>query len=68
LVYTWNWEGKACEGSEALTGETLVTVEFRNLGGSTEVVLTHEFFPNEKARDAHNMGWNGCLDHLEKVL
>jgi uncharacterized protein YndB with AHSA1/START domain len=68
LVYTWNWEGKACEGSEALAGETLVTVEFHDLGASTEVILIHELFPNEKARDAHDHGWNGCLDRLVMVL
>ncbi len=59
---------KGCEGSEAHAGETLVTVEFRDLGASTEVVLTHELFPTDKTRDAHNQGWNGCLDRLVKVL
>ena len=62
LVYTWLWE----EDNKG-TGETLVTVEFRDLGQSTEVILTHEFFPNKEARDRHKWGWNGCLDRLEKV-
>lgn len=62
LVFTWSWE----EGMDV--GETLVTVEFRDLGGSTEVVLTHELFPNEQARDKHNEGWSGCLERLEKIL
>ena len=62
LVFTWSWE----EGIDV--GETLVTVEFRDLGDSTEVVLTHELFPNEQARDKHNEGWNGCLERLEKIL
>ena len=62
LVFTWSWE----EGIDV--GETLVTVEFRDLGGSTEVVLTHELFPNEQARDKHNEGWSGCLERLEKIL
>lgn len=62
LVFTWSWE----EGMDV--GETLVTVEFRDLGGSTEVVLTHELFPNEQARDKHNEGWSGCLKRLEKIL
>src|SRR5690349_11381306 len=37
LVYTWRWEDDT-EG----TGETLVTVEFKDLGARTEVILTHE--------------------------
>lgn len=62
LVYTWSWEGQPD------FGETLVTVEFRDLGSSTEVVLTHEFFPNEEARQNHDKGWNSCLDRLAKAF
>ena len=62
LVYTWRWE------AQPEHGETLVTVEFREVGDSTEVVLTHERFPTEKARDDHNRGWSGCLDRLAKLL
>jgi uncharacterized protein YndB with AHSA1/START domain len=62
LVYTWRWAAKP------EMGETLVTVEFREAGGSTEVVLTHELFPTAMARDDHNRGWNGCLDRLAKLL
>ena len=62
LVYTWRWE------AQPEHGETLVTVEFRELRDSTEVVLTHERFPTEKARDDHNRGWSGCLDRLAKLL
>jgi len=49
-------------------GETQVTVDFRQAGNSTEVVLTHEFFPTGKARDDHNRGWSSCLDRLAKLL
>ena len=61
LVYTWAWE----DGS--VTG-TMVTVEFRDLGNETEVVLTHERFTDTEWRDKHNAGWNGCLVRLEKYL
>lgn len=62
LVYTWRWE------AEPESGETLVTVEFRELAGATEVVVTHELFPSEKARGDHDKGWNGCLDRLTDLL
>ena len=62
LVYTWRWE------SEPELGETLVTVEFRNRGNSTDVVVTHELLPTEKARDDHDKGWNSCLDRLAQAL
>ncbi len=61
LVYTWSWEGQD-------PMETLVTVEFREVGDSTEVELTHERFPNAEERDKHNEGWVGCLDQLSKLL
>ncbi len=63
LVYTWSWEQASMD-----VGETLVTIEFRVAGQSTEVVLKHELFPNEEARENHNQGWNGCLDKLAKLL
>jgi uncharacterized protein YndB with AHSA1/START domain len=61
LVYTWDWE-------EESIGETLVTVEFNDLGESTEVVLIHELFPNAEAKVGHEEGWTSCLNRLEKVL
>jgi uncharacterized protein YndB with AHSA1/START domain len=62
LVYTWRWEGLRSESAE-----TLVTVEFRDLGGVTEVVITHELFPDAAARDRHQRGWSGCLEQLEEI-
>ena len=62
LVYTWRWE------AEPELGESLVTVEFRDLGQSTEVVVTHEFLLAGKVRDDHQRGWTGCLDRLAKAL
>jgi len=62
LVYTWQWE------AEPELGDTLVTVQFHDRGGSTEVVLTHKLFPTEKARQEHERGWSGGLDNLVKIL
>ena len=61
LVYTWSWE----DGSVT---DTLVTVEFRDLGASTEIVLTHERFVSTDWRDKHTEGWTGCLMRLEKLV
>lgn len=63
LVFTWNWEHDEFQ-------DTLVTVEFSALGqtGHTEVTLTHELLPTEKARAEHRKGWGECFDMLERTL
>jgi uncharacterized protein YndB with AHSA1/START domain len=63
LVYTWRWERPEMD-----VGETLVTVEFHDLGGATEVIVTHELFPDEAARDRHQEGWSGCLARLGETV
>ena len=63
LVYTWRWEG-----SEDHPEETLVTVEFRDRGEITEVVVTHEKFRDEEQCHQHEVGWAGCLDRLPAVF
>ena len=63
LVFTWSWQ----EGGMDV-GETLVTVEFRDRGNSTELILTHERFPTAETRDEHRKGWTGCLDRLPQAL
>jgi uncharacterized protein YndB with AHSA1/START domain len=62
LVFTWRWEDRPG------FPETLVTVEFRDRGEETEVVLTHEALPTPESRDRHTHGWSGCLDRLAKLL
>ncbi len=63
LVYTWDWEE-----DDYRVGETLVTVEFKNLGEATEVVLTHELFPSAEAKSSHEEGWTSCLDRLAGIF
>ena len=59
LVFTWNlnWDD---------SGETLVTVAFRDVEGGTEVRLTHERFATEKLRDQHEAGWANGLASLDR--
>jgi uncharacterized protein YndB with AHSA1/START domain len=66
LVYTWSWESKTDEmsGSE----NTLVTVEFAEADGGTEVSLTHRGFAGEEIRDLHTHGWDAVLASLERQL
>jgi uncharacterized protein YndB with AHSA1/START domain len=62
LVFTWHWQ------QEGAGPESLVTVEFRDLGGSTEVSITHENLFNTEDRARHHQGWVGCLGQLENYL
>jgi uncharacterized protein YndB with AHSA1/START domain len=60
LVFTWFWE------TEPAYGNTVVTLEFADLGDKSELILTHERFANSDARDKHNVGWAFCLDSLQR--
>jgi len=62
LVFTWRWS------EDDAIADTLVTVLFTDLGGSTEVSLTHQRFASVEERDKHNQGWQGCLTQLEQYL
>jgi uncharacterized protein YndB with AHSA1/START domain len=61
LVFTWN-----CP--ELGVANSVVTVELKDLGDRTELVLTHELPPDPKIRSGHEEGWIGCLGNLEKML
>ena len=58
LSFTWHWETDPAEK------ETLVTVDFRDLGGRTEVTLVHGGFTVEAERDGHGRGWDGAFVKL----
>lgn len=64
LVYTWQWE----DDPDYVDRETLVTVEFIDLGDSTEVRLTHENLPSSQSAKNHEHGWSGSLDKLERLF
>lgn len=63
LVFTWRWEKPDMD-----IGETLVTIEFYERGSATEIVLTHEKFPNKEAYQQHQQGWGSILDKLAEVI
>jgi len=62
LAFTWFWE------TEPEYGNTLVTLEFVDLGDQSELILTHERFANSDSRDKHNSGWAFCLDSLQRAV
>jgi len=62
VVFTWSWE------SDPTAHESIVTVEFRDLGPATEICLTHELLPDAESRGKHEHGWTGCLEQFAKFV
>jgi uncharacterized protein YndB with AHSA1/START domain len=59
LVFSW---------TSYAASDTRVTIELRDLGGATELTLTHEDLVEVEVRDQHNEGWIGCLSSLDRYL
>ncbi len=55
IVFTWN---------SAIVSDSRVTIELRDLGESTELLLTHALLETEDLRQKHSFGWEGCLANL----
>ncbi|PYL67454.1 MAG: SRPBCC domain-containing protein [Verrucomicrobia bacterium] len=63
IVFTWKHEA-----NEDWKNHSLVTVEFLDREGGTEVRLTHENLPTEASRDDHEQGWHSVVGKLEQFL
>lgn len=63
LVFTWRWES-----GDPNEPETLVTVEFQEQDGVTNVILKHELFSDAAQRDKHGAGWAGCFNNLVRLI
>ncbi|MDH4156933.1 MAG: SRPBCC domain-containing protein [candidate division Zixibacteria bacterium] len=63
LVFSWEWLEGQHQGRQ-----TLVTVELNDLGGSTELVLTHSRHDSEELMEDHRAGWTACLQRIAGVL
>lgn len=58
------WQtGPAADGSESL-----VSVEFRDRGNRTELVLTHTDFPASHGPAPYQMRWDRGLDKFERLF
>ncbi len=64
LVMTWTWE----EDDKSEERETLLTLDFFDRNGETELVLTHENLRSEESRGNHEHGWTSILEKLPSVL
>jgi uncharacterized protein YndB with AHSA1/START domain len=62
LAYTFVWEEPDPDDVE-----TLVALSFRDLGETTEVVMTQGPFRTEARRELHRNGWTDALDRLEQL-
>jgi len=62
LLFTWRW------ATDPPGQESLVSLEFVDLGNATEIVVSHGQFPSVETRERHNEGWMGCLDQLAVYL
>jgi uncharacterized protein YndB with AHSA1/START domain len=61
LVFSWAWRSTPERASR-------VTVRIEPDAAGCELVLLHEQFFDEAARDGHSHGWTGALVKLEKWL
>ena len=64
LSMTWRWE----EDDPAEEYDSLLTLEFNEVAGGTELVLTHEQLASVESRDRHTEGWGMILDQLSNAV
>ena len=60
LSFSWEVEGDPGE-------PTLVTIEFKDAEGGTEIALTHERIPNTDLLNRNRLGWGSLLEKLAKL-
>jgi uncharacterized protein YndB with AHSA1/START domain len=61
LRFSWEWENYAMPDS-------VVTVEFEDLGTTTRLTLTHEAVPDAEDAADHKRGWTSCLDKFVRMM
>jgi uncharacterized protein YndB with AHSA1/START domain len=64
LSMTWRWEEDKPEDEF----DTLLTLEFNEVDGGTELVLTHEQLASVESRDRHEHGWTAIMEQLPAAL
>ena len=64
LAFTFRWEEDAPE----LEHDTLVSIDFLDRDGTTEMVFRHANFASEESRANHERGWSAIFEQLEQLL
>ena len=67
LVFTWAWHEKD-DFSSPRGQESVVTVQFKPVGGRTEMVFTQAVFKDQQSLEAHQRGWTESFDKLGEFL
>jgi len=62
LVFTLAWQ------NFPLGPETVVTVDFREAQGETDVVLVQERVGTRRGRQGHTLGWRLTMDRLRRLV
>ncbi|MGO8766941.1 MAG: SRPBCC family protein [Limisphaerales bacterium] len=61
LKFTWQWESYAMPNS-------VVTVDFEDLGAKTLLILKHAGLPDQEDLDQHSHGWNSLVEKFGKLM
>jgi uncharacterized protein YndB with AHSA1/START domain len=61
LQFSWQWEHYAMPDS-------LVTVEFEDLGKATRLTLIHEGIPDQEDAADHNRGWTSAIEKFAGLI
>jgi uncharacterized protein YndB with AHSA1/START domain len=64
LAMTWRWQ----EDEPADEYDSLLSLDFIDRNGDTELVLTHEKLASVESRDRHEHGWTLIVDQLATIL
>ena len=61
VKFTWQWESYAMPDS-------VVTVDFEDLGKTTRLTLTHAGLPDAEDVADHNRGWTSALEKFAELI
>jgi uncharacterized protein YndB with AHSA1/START domain len=61
LQFTWHWEKYAMP-------ESVVTVEFEDLGKTTRLTFVHEGLPDQEDADDHKKGWTSAIRKFARLM
>jgi uncharacterized protein YndB with AHSA1/START domain len=61
LKFSWSWEHYAMPDS-------VVTVDFEDLGKTTRLTLVHEGLPDQEDADDHTKGWTSMIEKFARLM